>query len=842
MEEFGAKKFQKFTDILFEELGKSDVDVDALIQAKALELKGQSEYANVGKDELTTLAYSEAVAEMMEPMLTDTDAIGRISQKLKQEDKSLWGKIKDFLHALVEKLKAAYKSMKPDSGIAQTTRETIRRREALLEAYTDAAAEAVMNYNLQDGQKNNAREGERYSPRMTSDMTEQERYDKLKNLSLTVTALVNQNAIAEAEAMYGTDIRDGVRLKSNDRKKLFQKIASIFGIMRDYRNQDVELEFGFSNENLSESLNKQKRYYYSYLKMLSCFENVIDSAIGIETHNRNEAGYKVDPTLENMYVLVSAFQDGENITPVKLEIKEFSDKPNTLYVAIALDSIQGDKIGNKKSGIATEGNTVSGVTQSAPPLIVSLADLFANVNPQDSSFLKYVPTQFLTEQQRAGEKYSSRTGDSVGDLQAELYQLKEQRKKLLEDDPAYRAAVEQRRYAKSFTERVSASKALKAAESNIDTAAIDSRITELQDRITEIQESKIRQHREEQEKYSGTKTGGYSLEPDTRLKELDADYSGAVKSGNRRKMQALVDRAAEAAMPKSVVRDESGKLLKVYHYTNNDFTVFDRGMARTGNEMDGFFFAPDTESTREYGKRRIAAYLNITNLALDPVLDREFNDSGTLLREKLAAQGYDGVARTENGKIYEYMVFDSNQVKSADAVTYDGNGNVIPLSQRFDAGKEDIRYSQRSPQQLLESKENIESGLVFYTGIIYNESIENKEVVIYEKSESSLDHGNCPDVGAADRAAVDYQTFWAAGHRFLRQLRAGDLCFVCRRLGGRPGCVGISGAGVPAGAGSQSGGGSRNYAGKRDICGAAVCDCEEGAGFPHCRLADCISG
>lgn len=547
-----------------------------------------------------------------------------------------------------------------------------------------------------DGQKNNARGGDKYSPRMTSDMTEQERYDKLKDLSLTVTASVNQDAISEAEAKYGTDIRDGVRLKSNDRKKLFQKIASIFGVTRDYRNQDIELEFGFSNENLSESLNKQKRYYYSYLKMLSCFENVVDSAIGIETHNRNEAGYKVDPTLKNMYVLVSAFQDGENITPVKLEIKEFSDKPNTLYVAIALDSIQSDKIGNKKSGIATEGNTVSGVTQSAPPLTISLADLFANVNPQDSSFLKYVPTQFLTEQQRVGEKYSSRTGDNIGSLQAELYQLKEQRKKLLEADPAYRAAVEQRRYATSFTERVSASKALKAAESNIDTSAIDSRITELQDRITEIRESKIRQHRGEQEKYSGTKTGGYSLEPDTRLKDLDADYSEAVKSGNRRKMQALVDRAAEAAMPKSVVRDESGKLLKVYHYTNNDFTVFDRGMARTGNEMDGFFFAPDTESTREYGKRRIAAYLNITNLALDPVLDREFNDSGTLLREKLAAQGYDGVARTENGKVYEYMVFDSNQVKYADAVTYDDDGNVIPLSQRFDTANEDIRYSSRN--------------------------------------------------------------------------------------------------------------------------------------------------
>ena len=353
-------------------------------------------------------------------------------------------------------------------------------------------------------------------------------------------------------------------------------------------------------------------------------------------------------------------------------------------------------------------------------------------------------------------RYSSRNArDSVGDLQAELYQLKEQRKKLLEDYPAYRAAVEQRRYANTFTERVSASKALKAAESNVDTSAIDSRITELQDRITEIRESKIRQHREEQEKYSGTKTGGYSLEPDTRLKDLDVDYSEAVKSGDRRKMQALVYRAAEAAMPKSVVRDESGKLLKVYHYTNNDFTVFDRGMVRTGNEMDGFFFAPDTESTREYGERRIAAYLNITNLALDPVLDREFNDSGTLLREKLAAQGYDGVARTENGKIYEYMVFDSNQVKYADAVTYDDNGNVVPLSQRFDTGNEDIRYSSRNSgesrvDKLVRKNEELKAEAEYLKQVVQIQKQGNRMNLRNRESVNDIAKGILESVNAKD--------------------------------------------------------------------------------------------
>ena len=40
-----------------------------------------------------------------------------------------------------------------------------------------------------------------------------------------------------------------------------------------------------------------------------------------------------------------------------------------------------------------------------------------------------------------------------------------------------------------------------------------------------------------------------------------------------------------------------------------------------------------------------------------------------------------------------YIVFDSGQLKSTDAVTYDDAGNPIPLEQRFDRTNNDIRYS-----------------------------------------------------------------------------------------------------------------------------------------------------
>lgn len=40
-----------------------------------------------------------------------------------------------------------------------------------------------------------------------------------------------------------------------------------------------------------------------------------------------------------------------------------------------------------------------------------------------------------------------------------------------------------------------------------------------------------------------------------------------------------------------------------------------------------------------------------------------------------------------------YITFNPKNVKSADAITYDNNGKVIPLSERFDGNEDDIRYN-----------------------------------------------------------------------------------------------------------------------------------------------------
>lgn len=150
VEEFSPEKFHRFTEILFEAVG-TDVNVNELIAAKAAELKRQG-YKELSSEELNDVAYSEVVAEMMETALTDTDVMERISARLQQTDMSLWEKIKKFLQGLVKRLKEAYRGLNPDSSIAQLARDTIRSSEEALNAFADAASDAVVNYQLQDGE------------------------------------------------------------------------------------------------------------------------------------------------------------------------------------------------------------------------------------------------------------------------------------------------------------------------------------------------------------------------------------------------------------------------------------------------------------------------------------------------------------------------------------------------------------------------------------------------------------------------------------------------------------------------------------------------------------------
>lgn len=85
----------------------------------------------------------------------------------------------------------------------------------------------------------------------------------------------------------------------------------------------------------------------------------------------------------------------------------------------------------------------------------------------------------------------------------------------------------------------------------------------------------------------------------------------------------------------------------------------------------------------------------------------------------LKSKGYDGIQDT-GGKSggdehIVYIPFSSEQIKSADPVTYDDNGNVIPLSERFSENNPDIRFERKSDSS--KSQKEMEFLLGYYKAL-----------------------------------------------------------------------------------------------------------------------------
>lgn len=120
-------------------------------------------------------------------------------------------------------------------------------------------------------------------------------------------------------------------------------------------------------------------------------------------------------------------------------------------------------------------------------------------------------------------------------------------------------------------------------------------------------------------------------------------------------------------------------------WVSNYVYTYDMGMARAYQEtaksilqMDDNDMAIIQEVMAGMGIRDYAEAMEFYRNSLTPIT------------------GFDGFAtQWSNGdhKSNIYLAFDSSQLKSADAVTYDDSGNVIPLSERFNPEKKDIRYS-----------------------------------------------------------------------------------------------------------------------------------------------------
>ena len=148
--------------------------------------------------------------------------------------------------------------------------------------------------------------------------------------------------------------------------------------------------------------------------------------------------------------------------------------------------------------------------------------------------------------------------------------------------------------------------------------------------------------------------------------------------------------------------------------------------------------------------------------ALPYILDEDgMQAANEIAREAFERMGFDGIAdRTVARKFgslsgrrnpmagvdedtTHYIVFKSNQIKQADPVTYDDNGRVIPLSQRFNMDNKDIRWSVRESgeaelQKLRTENEHLQK---------LNENL---------KKQFKLTDGTTPDAKSVRRVAKEW--------------------------------------------------------------------------------------
>lgn len=170
----------------------------------------------------------------------------------------------------------------------------------------------------------------------------------------------------------------------------------------------------------------------------------------------------------------------------------------------------------------------------------------------------------------------------------------------------------------------------------------------------------------------------------------DADYMGAVERGDTETAQRMVDEAAKAA----------GYTVPVYHFTDSEFTAFD---IQRGQAGPGIWLTSSPEGWS--GKYRLKLYLNPGQIeTVKSQFDRTWTEGElsieSILDGDLATISQRNIDTLRNESDYRstfYVATRPDQVKSAEPITRDAQGNVIPLSQRFNPESESLLYQDDVP-------------------------------------------------------------------------------------------------------------------------------------------------
>lgn len=237
--------------------------------------------------------------------------------------------------------------------------------------------------------------------------------------------------------------------------------------------------------------------------------------------------------------------------------------------------------------------------------------------------------------------------------------------------------------------------------------------------------------------------------------QMDAEYMSAIESGDMRKAGRMVEAAFRKVFPGSKVKNvvyhgvavsEDGRQFPYNSIRDGHFTD-DEGFAEYYAGADGYVYKVflDIESPLEQDFRGQNS---------DFARDAEGNDVSTRTfarRAKDSNGRYDGAIITNvdeygdgikadgvgnyDGSVTDYIPVSADQIYSAEPVVYDDNGQVIPLSRRFENGNPDIRYKHDETGNGNRTSQDIEAAATKLA-----ESLGEKVRIVRDVNE--IDHQN----------------------------------------------------------------------------------------------------
>ena len=176
--EWSPAKFEVLSDFCMKKLGK---DAKRMIDEKLDQLDENGLLEGMSYREAVELAREEVVANAMESVLSDGEVIGDLAT----HDESLWEKVKAWIIQAIDKIRAAYKGLKPESNAGRAMAEFMHEEGAISELeriFSEGVKDAGARKRAAEETAQASTGGKKYSIKYPT-FTEQEIQENMEVLS-----------------------------------------------------------------------------------------------------------------------------------------------------------------------------------------------------------------------------------------------------------------------------------------------------------------------------------------------------------------------------------------------------------------------------------------------------------------------------------------------------------------------------------------------------------------------------------------------------------------------------------------------------------------------------------